>query len=85
MPLHFSGMVTRRALVDPEPPAITPPAFDKVLKFNPNHDKAGRFVASVSKGKPAPRKLKKTQRSMDMGHTGSMDTSGRPTQRSTFS
>lgn len=47
MPLHMTGMVSRRDLASPgeEPVKITVPPLERVLKFNPHHDpQTGRFI-----------------------------------------
>lgn len=47
MPLHMTGMASRRSLEfgDEEPVKIAAPALERVLKFNPNHDpQTGRFT-----------------------------------------
>lgn len=81
MPLHLTGMVSRRALLDPEPPTIAPLPFEKVLKANPNHDPhSGRFTsggggrAGGTKGAPTQDAFGKplndryhTQQTMDGG------------------
>jgi hypothetical protein len=48
MPLHHTGLVSRRELDHPdEKPRVEPTSFERVLKFNPYHDKqTGRFTSS---------------------------------------
>lgn len=47
MPLHSTGFTSRRALDAPEPVKVVPPALERVLKYNPNHDpNTGRFTSS---------------------------------------
>lgn len=45
MPLHKTGFVSRRGLTHPpeKPTETTPLTYERVLKYNPNHDERGRF------------------------------------------
>jgi hypothetical protein len=47
MPLHQTGLVSRRELDNPEEkPHAEPLPFEHVLKYNPHHDKrSGRFTS----------------------------------------
>lgn len=84
MPLHTGGIVTRRQLDHPEEPISEPvavPAYEHVLKFNPNHGPDGRFASSGGGrrggtvgppttgafGQPLGGRYAPTQRSMDAG------------------
>ena len=54
MPLHMSSLVSRHTLLHPDekPPAPTAPLdYERVLKFNPNHDTStGRFTSGSGGG-----------------------------------
>jgi len=73
MPLHVTGVVSRRALAHPEEKPLVSPVYERVLKYNPNHDKAGRFTHGSHAGSGTPMPSYggsaggKTQRVLDRG------------------
>lgn len=78
MPLHTTGLISRRALDHPdETQPVKAPAFETVLKFNPHHGSDGRFVSNPAQRTIAERNLVEaasvgyprysTQRRMDGG------------------
>jgi hypothetical protein len=51
MPLTQSGFVSRRGLTHPDEKPAEIPAYELVLKFNPNHGPDGRFAEAGGKRK----------------------------------
>jgi hypothetical protein len=49
MPLHHTGLVSRRELDHPEEKPREVPTFEHVLKYNPHHGPDGRFTSGGSK------------------------------------
>jgi hypothetical protein len=49
MPLHMTALVSRHQLDNPNEPSPVkdvPPAYERVLKYNPNHGPDGKFSSS---------------------------------------